>query len=493
MAKSLGSLVVILGADTKKFSAGMRSAQKSVKLMDTSIAKLGVSLGALFGARALVGQIREMVDLFGQQELAERRMAEGLRLVGITSRAALEDMKSFASSIQQVTTMGDEAVLELAALGASLGRMSGQQLKDATIASIGLAKAAGIDAASAMKLLARAAQGGSVEFSRYGIVVDKTMSAQDQFYQVIQFGKESFALARAEAETFNGKLEQLNNTIGDLKENLGGPLADALISWIEWLNDSIGAVNYLTDSLGDFSFKMLTLSAAIGKLFEMTPPGWLLKLLGFKASEAFANFTADTLVEKFNAQEDAKFAERQKEHAKRIAEERAAQERAALDKFRATMSKRGRLRDSLGILSALGVDTSGVGVTATGGVSKTISPHDVRIGGTTLAGLGRRLSGFVSGGTPVSDLAASLKSAVFGAPKAISDMFAGQTTPQNAGAFARGTIQEFQQRLRIQGGRDDTAKKTERNTSEIAQHTKTLVDVIREFALGREQAVAVSI
>jgi len=216
---------------------------------------LGQSLKALRGVAmtafaALGGAgvgyfLKGTLDAYGRQEQAVEKLRAALDLLGAGSPAAVRDMEAFAASIQKVTTVGDEAVLELATLGAGLGRLSGQGLKDATQAAIGLSRRLGTDAVAAMRLVARAAIGDTSQLARYGIKLDETLSAQAKFNELLRMGSESFALAEAEANTYPGRMEQLSAAWGDLKEQIGEQLAPSLKGLAEDLTaniDQIGAV-----------------------------------------------------------------------------------------------------------------------------------------------------------------------------------------------------------------------------------------------------------
>ncbi|HUX16025.1 MAG TPA: hypothetical protein VMW52_06100, partial [Phycisphaerae bacterium] len=82
----------------------------------------GMLMGAIGGA-AIGSFLRSSVEAFGRQELAVRNLRSALEELGTPSKTALAEMRSFAAGIQRVTVIGDEAVLEIMQLGASLGRL----------------------------------------------------------------------------------------------------------------------------------------------------------------------------------------------------------------------------------------------------------------------------------------------------------------------------------------------------------------------------------
>jgi len=209
---------------SKKFGKIGRSAGSMGKMFRTAAA----AAGAYFGIRAIKNFTAESIRAFGVQETAVRHLTDALANVGAGGAAAMMDMQAFASQLQQLTTIGDETTLEIMSLGASMGNMSGQTLKAATTAAIGFSKSLGMDVKAAMTLVAKAAQGNTQSFTRYGIQLDETMTDQEKFQEILTRGADGFKIAQGETETFTGKMAQLSNTWGDFKETIGEALATYL-------------------------------------------------------------------------------------------------------------------------------------------------------------------------------------------------------------------------------------------------------------------------
>lgn len=231
MAKALRNLSVKIGADTAVFERKMKGARKQVSSFGSSVKQIGGMLAGAFGAYKLIGFARDSIEAFFRQERAINQLGAALELAGVKGRKATREMEEFAAEIQKQTTIGDEAAIEIMTLGASIGKLTGEQLKRATIAAIGLSKAFGMDLNAAMRLVARAAVGDTATLKRYGIVLDTTKDKQGQFNDLLEIGASKFRLATAETETAAGRVEQLANKWGDAKEKIG-----AAIGWIiqEW-------------------------------------------------------------------------------------------------------------------------------------------------------------------------------------------------------------------------------------------------------------------
>ena len=188
----------------------------------------GMLMGAIGGA-AIGSFLRSSVEAFGRQELAVRNLRSALEELGTPSKTALAEMRSFAAGIQRVTVIGDEAVLEIMQLGASLGRLSGDALKRATKAAIGLSRRLGIDTTAAMRLVARAAVGDTQMLARYGVKLEETLTPQEKFNELLRMGAVAFRLATEEAKTATGQMQQLGNAWGDFKEKAGATILPWLL------------------------------------------------------------------------------------------------------------------------------------------------------------------------------------------------------------------------------------------------------------------------
>ena len=159
------------------------------------------------------------------QENAVNRMNTALALTGKYSKDAAKEMQDFASSMQQVTKYGDDAVLETGALIQSLGALETQGLKRATAASIDMAAALGIDLKAAATLVGKAATGEISSFTRYGVIIEKGANAAETFERALTSLEKKFGgTAANQVKTYSGLHTQLTNTFGDLTEEIGNTI-----------------------------------------------------------------------------------------------------------------------------------------------------------------------------------------------------------------------------------------------------------------------------
>ena len=195
-------------------------------------------LGAQIVTRAigaLTGAFKDSIGAANRQEDAINSLNIALKSSGRFTELASRDFQEYASSLQNVSTYGDELILENAALIQSLGQLDQKGLKRATGAAIDLAAALNIDLRSAATLVGKAAVGEVGSFSRYGVSIKKGKDNAETFARTLEALESKFGGAAAgKINTTRGAYLQLSNAFGDLTEKVG-----ALITKSETVKGSI--------------------------------------------------------------------------------------------------------------------------------------------------------------------------------------------------------------------------------------------------------------
>jgi len=180
---------------------------------------------AFVAAAAAIGSaftLKEAISAASQQEEAIQSLNIALALNGNYSEEASKHIQDLASSLQSVTTAGDEVIVKGAALITTLGGIAGPELDRATKASLDLAAALGMDVDTAFNLVGKAAAGNVGSLSRYGIQVKDTGdNARDFAVALAQLEQRFGGFAQAQAQTFQGALTQTKNIFGDILEVVG--------------------------------------------------------------------------------------------------------------------------------------------------------------------------------------------------------------------------------------------------------------------------------
>lgn len=256
--RSLGVLTLDLIARTAGFQRGMTAAERQV---DKSTKRIKQTLsswkGAIAGAFAGIGfatAVRAIVANTIESENAVRQLEARIKSTGAAAGLSSEQLQTFATELQKVTTFGDDAILAMQGVLLTFTSIKGDVFRDATRAILDLSIAMGQDLQSSAVQLGKALNDpvkGITALSKIGVAftedqkklikafveVGDVASAQRVILNElrVEFG----GAAEAASNTFGGALAQLQNAFGDLLEGKGG------------VNDATTAIKELTALLQD--------------------------------------------------------------------------------------------------------------------------------------------------------------------------------------------------------------------------------------------------
>jgi hypothetical protein len=219
----IGDLFVKLGFKDAGFNQGIDNAQKKTSAFGSAMGKVG---GMIAGAFA-VGAILD----FGKTSLAEFNKAEqgAMRLLtalGGNSRA-LDMLAKQSKELQQTTLFEDDETIAAQAAMAMLIKEA-DKIRELTPLVQDLATAKGIDLASAGFMVAKAVEGSGAALQKMGIQVEGTAGSAERFKSVMDgLNKAVGGQAANAANVGTGSMTQLANAFGNLKEAIGGGIANS--------------------------------------------------------------------------------------------------------------------------------------------------------------------------------------------------------------------------------------------------------------------------
>ena len=234
---TIGNLIVNLEARTAAFEKALRNARRRTSAFERAVAGMGRRIGQVlrYATAAAGGLAAVSLKAWAEQEKQERLLDTALKSVGASVETYGKRLREAARQIQQMTTVGDEAALAIMRQGLNLGVAAGQ-VDEFTRMTIGLSKALGLDMTAATRYAALALQGEFTVLRRYIPALRQTTDATQQLAIVQEVAARGWQQARAETETFGGRLQQLRNRLGDLAERLGKalmPMLEGVISRVE--------------------------------------------------------------------------------------------------------------------------------------------------------------------------------------------------------------------------------------------------------------------
>jgi len=319
MAKTAGTLTVDVQANVARMQKDLQKIGKNVDQWGkrykksfaqtwqgmavgiASVIQIGNTAGRAF--RALNRQVSDLTDAAKRQQDSEVALQAALRTTGRDVEALFPPLKSFASHLQSVTKYGDEVVMESTALLAQLTKLDREGLKRATEGAVGLATVYKQDLKAASTLVGKALAGNYGALSRYGIMVERTMTDEEKRASILRQLTIMYERAKQETLSFSGVQQQLSNLYGDLKEKVGSFIVEneALVrilrdakDWLVDVNEQLGkwieankdlieqkteeilrkildVAKDLPEKLGNIAAKLSDIYMAANKLVNLVP------------------------------------------------------------------------------------------------------------------------------------------------------------------------------------------------------------------------------
>lgn len=250
---------------TDNLAKGLAASKKSLNSFEKYVRGVGDKLSKTFGIAALatatVAGIKGIekamklcVQEFTEAEKVSMRLTAVWNNVGAATGKTAKEMDDYAESLEKVTYFSSESIKEAGLLLAATESLTEEGFDRALAASADLAAALGEDITAAAQTLSKAIQEPEAALSRLKTIgVNFTEDEKAQIKALAeanrQYEAQSIILDKVEqryqgvAKAINntpaGKLDNIKDTLSDIRENLGGALLDtlspALESIYKWL------------------------------------------------------------------------------------------------------------------------------------------------------------------------------------------------------------------------------------------------------------------
>lgn len=196
--------------------------------------KMNKAMTAIYSGVALTavtGFLNESIKAYAEEEKAIKRLDIAL---GKKNRT----LSQYASQLQKVTTFADDQALTAMALIANYVKEEAI-VKRLTKATMNFAVAKGMDLAGAAELVAKTVGTSTNALTRYGVQIDNNKVGMDRVNDVLQQLSIYQGQAEGEAQTYTGKLNQLENQFSDLKDEI----AKGVLPVLTEFGDSISKIS----------------------------------------------------------------------------------------------------------------------------------------------------------------------------------------------------------------------------------------------------------
>lgn len=235
-----------LGDQAKKTTTmaqeGISSATEKVVLWSQALNILKTAWSA---AGKVAGWLWESVEMANKNARAVNMLSAAYQNVGYTAEGALKQAKAFATEMQNLTGIADEAFLDAQRLLANYG-VVGAKAQEGIRAAYALSVSQGMNFETALMQIAKAAAGSTASLSRYGIVLGDNVKEGEKFDAVLKQINDKFgASAQAAMGDMASQVNALKQSWGDLREEIGQYVIPALQKAISVAKEALNAVNFL--------------------------------------------------------------------------------------------------------------------------------------------------------------------------------------------------------------------------------------------------------
>lgn len=217
----------IKSVNQKLSGMGKSSAAKGIASIGSSIAKIGVASGAaVLAVSKAAAAIKGLSAAYNTQATAEAQLASAAENNPYLTGESVRALKEYASELQGVSAVGDEAILPLMAQLAAAGRTQ-SEIQRIMSASLDVSASGAMSLESAVRNLNKTFSGLSGELGESVPQVRELTAEQLKNGEAVEVIAQRYkGMAKAVADGTGG-WKKFQNSLGDLKEVLGSGFAKA--------------------------------------------------------------------------------------------------------------------------------------------------------------------------------------------------------------------------------------------------------------------------
>jgi hypothetical protein len=286
------TLKLSLLADVQKFLDGMDKADNSTKDLNSKIGGYSKKMAKAFlGVATAVGAMSiaigiDAVKAAAEDEVSQKKFQETLKdTAGIVDSTVVKSINDYIERMQFASGFSDGELRDsLGRLTRSTGNVT--EAQDLQTLAMDISRGTGKDLTTVSDNLAKAYDGNEGALKRMGVPLDDNILKSGDFKDITDELTRLFGgQASTYADTYQGKLDIVNQRLGELKESGGKPLLDTLGTLLEMTDkvargfageDPESLSNRARELAGNFEgngeyslgYSLRAVADAFGKLFS---------------------------------------------------------------------------------------------------------------------------------------------------------------------------------------------------------------------------------
>lgn len=198
------------------------SLTKGASTAGAGIAKVAGVLAGLAGGILSFNFLKDAVKQAADAELAVNQLAGAFRNQGLSVKENLKSFTDYSETLEKTVGVDADLINQNAALLVSLGKLSGDGLKNATKAALDLAAGTGKDVNEAFALMTKAATGSTAALGKLGIKVSEAIAPHQRLAEAVKLIEQKFeGFAEAKTNTFSGALTLVELAMDNVSKAIG--------------------------------------------------------------------------------------------------------------------------------------------------------------------------------------------------------------------------------------------------------------------------------
>ena len=294
-SKEVGSAHVTIGAKTDGLKAGLKEAKAGLGGFGQAAKSMGLdilSAGAIIGT--FTKGLQFVVGSAAEAEVQTVRLNAVLKATGGAAGLSADELTDMASELSNLTGVEDEAIIAAESVMLTFRSLGSDIFPQAMQAAMDLSATMGTDLQSAVVMVGKALQEpieGVSTLRRVGVMLSDEQEKQVKDFMAVndvasaqgiileELGMEFGGVAEAMGDTFQGNVNKLKTSFGNLAEMLGGPVVEgageAMGGLVELINTILTYQDIVNEAASGPSFTENQITQADIDLAKSYKMNWI--------------------------------------------------------------------------------------------------------------------------------------------------------------------------------------------------------------------------